>query len=541
MERKNDRTFFMGSTSCYLKQPPAPTGGRLKSELNSLGLSAGGAEEVDGLVGQRLGLVKEIVRQRRVVGALAVFHEHKVPIKLGVAGQGADLIELRLADLAAFDRGGQLLGQELELIADGIRTRLDALLGLVHLGDEVDVALGALVLDQLGVIERADEVVAAVGHAVVLGRGGHMAVGAGVGRAVLAALAEIGLEFGVLHLDLLDAGARVGIVGKDLAVGEVRPVVEEGQHRRRIHALDGVVGDLGLLGDRVEVILVVALAAGHVRRVDAVEVVAERVDPVGVGHRDLARGVGMAVIAADALDDVLLHVGPGVLIGLDALFVDHVGEVRGLAGPAVGQRVGTSGLLDVDDVIVVAPGAAVAEGEAIGLIERGEHRVLLEIVDDLRALARHVPALIDLGVLLGPVGGVEHRDAGVRLDLGGDLLDLDDRAAEVGRIEPAASESVEDGGLDTVGRERRAGDGVDLQTLGVVDDLGQGQNRLGADALGLFILEDLDLIDVIVRRGDLDSDVGVAAHGRAGQRQRAGGHLAVSDAGLPPGSAGDGI
>ena len=533
--------FFHEQHFLLLKTAARPNGRAAESDLNSVGFSAGGTEEVDGLVGQRFGLVKEIVRQLRVVGALAVFHKHKVPIELGVAGKGTNLVELGLADLAAFDRGGQLLGQELELIADGVSTRLDALLGLTDLGDEIDVALGALVLDQLGVVERADEVMAAVGHAVVLGRGRHMAVGAGVGRAVLAALAEIGLKLRVLHLDLLDAGARIGIVGKDLAVGEVRAVVEEGQHCRRIHALDRVVGDLGLLGDRVEVILVVALAAGHVRGVDAVEVVAERVDPVGVGHRDLTRGVGVAVIAADALDDVLLHVGPGVLIGLDALFVDHVGEVRGLAGPAVGQRVGTAGLLDVDDIIVMASCAAVAEGEAIGLIERGEHRVLLEIIDDLRALARHVPALVDLGVFFGPVGGVEHRDAGVRLDLGGDLLDLDDRAAEVGRIEPAALECVEDCGLDAVGRKRRAGNRVDLQALGVVDDLGQGQNRLGADALGLFILEDLDLVDVVVRRGDLDGDVGVAAHGRSCQRQGAGGHLAVGDAGLPPRSAGNGI
>ena len=42
-------------------------------------------------------------------------------------------------------------------------------------------------------------------------------------------------------------------------------------------------------------------------------------------------------------------------------------------------------------------------------------------------------------------------------------------------------------------------------------------------------------------RSGAGSDVGVAAPGRAGQRQRAGGYLAVSDAGLPPRSAGDGI
>ena len=46
---------------------------------------------------------------------------------------------------------------------------------------------------------------------------------------------------------------------------------------------------------------------------------------------------------------------------------------------------------------------------------------------------------------------MEDRDAGMGLDLGGDLLDLDQRAAEVGRIQSAASERIDHGGLDAFG------------------------------------------------------------------------------------------
>ena len=475
------------------------------------------------------------------MGALAVFHEDEVPIELGVAGKLADLAELGLADLALFHGVGQLFGQELQLIADGVGARLDLFLGRANLGNQILVALGALVLDQLRVVQRADQVMAAIGHAVGLGLGGHMAVGAGVGGAVLAALAQIGLELGVLDLDLLHAGAEVGVIHEHVAVGEVGAVVEESQHRGRVHALDGVVGDPGFLGDGVEVILVVALAAGHVGGVHAVEVAAQGVDPVGMGHGDGAGGIGVAVVAADALDDVLLHVGPGVLVGLHALLVDHVGEVRRLAGPAVGHRVRPSGLLDVDHVVVMASGAAVAEGEAVGLIQRGQHRVLLQIVHDLVALAGHVPALVDLRVFLGPVGGVQYRDARVGLHLRGDLLNLDQRAAEVGGVQSAALEGVEHGGLDAVGRQRGAGDGVHLQTLRVIDRLGHGQDGARADALGLLVLDDLDLVDMVVGGGDLHGDVAVAAHGGARQMQGAGGHLAVGHAGLPSGRAGGGV
>ena len=64
-----------------------------------------------------------------------------------------------------------------------------------------------------------------VGLALGVLSGTHVAIGTAVCVAVLAALAKEGLHLGVLNLDLLNAGAGVGVVYKGLAVGEVGAVV----------------------------------------------------------------------------------------------------------------------------------------------------------------------------------------------------------------------------------------------------------------------------------------------------------------------------
>ena len=46
---------------------------------------------------------------------------------------------------------------------------------------------------------------------------------------------------------------------------------------------------------------------------------------------------------------------------------------------------------------------------------------------------------------------------------------------------------------------------------------------------------------MVVCRRQLNGDIAVAAHGRTGELQRAGRHLAVGNAGLPAGSAGNGV
>ena len=400
------------------------------------------------------------------------------------------------------------------------------------------MALRAGLFDQIGVVQRADEVVAAVLRPVLGHRVGHVAVGAGEVVRVLAARAEEGLELGVLHLDLFDAGARVGPVGEGLAVGEVGRVVEEGQHLIGRHARETVVGDRGRLGVGGEVIFVVALAAGEVRARDAVKVLAERVDPVGVGDDDLLGRVGVAVVAADGLGDLGLNVRPALLVGGNALLVHHDGEIRGLAGPAIGERMGPSGGFDVLHVVVVAAGAAVVDGKAVALVERAEHGIDLKVVVDVVALAGHQPGVVLVGVLLGPVRGMHDRDAGIGHNPGGHL----DRrrggnifSAEAVRGQAAALHGVENGRLDGVGTERRARDGVDLKALRIVDHAGELVDGDAADPVGLGMGDDVDLVDLVLVGDDLDLDGAVAARGRAAQMLGGGGDVprAGADGGGP--------
>ena len=164
----------------------------------------------------------------------------------------------------------------------------------------------------------------------------------------------------------------------------------------------------------------------------------------------------MAVVAADALDDTGLHLGPVIFVRLDTFLIDDVGEVRRLAGPAVGHRMRTGRVLDVHNIIVVAARAAVVLGKAVSLVKCAEHGVLLEVIDDLVAFAGHVPGGVDFRILLRPVCGVQNRDAGVRLNLLCDLFDLYDGTAEDSGVEPAVLERIKHSRLDTVGRKRRA-------------------------------------------------------------------------------------
>ena len=260
----------------------------------------------------------------------------------------------------------------------------------------------------------------AVVYRAVLGRQpGHVAVGTGEERGVRAPRAEIGLKLGVLHLDLLNAGAGVGPVGEGLAGREVRPVVEEGQNRLGSHARQTAVRDGGRLGVGREIILVVALTAGEIRSGDLVKVLAHRVDPVGVGHGDLTWRVRVTGVAGNALDDLRLYLGPILLVRLDALLVHHVGEVGRLAGPAVGEGMRTAGGLNVLHVVEVAAGGAVVDGKAVALVQRAQIGVLLQIIHDLVVLAVLEPGLILERIRVFPVLGVQYDHTGLRLDLVG--------------------------------------------------------------------------------------------------------------------------
>ena len=246
---------------------------------------------------------------------------------------------------------------------------------------------------------------------------GHVAVRAGEEGGMLAARAEISFKLGMLHLDHLDAGAGVGPVGESLAGGEIGTVVEVGQHCLRGHALQTVVRDGCRLGLGLKVVLVVALAAGEICGCDLVKVLADRVDPVGVGHGDLAGSVRVAAVAADAFRDLGLHFRPVLLVGFDALFIHHVGKVGCLAGPAVGQRVRPSGSLDVLDIVEVAAGGAIVDGKAVALIQGAEIRILFQVIYDLIVLTVLKPGFILIGELFFPIRGMHDGDAGFGLYL----------------------------------------------------------------------------------------------------------------------------
>ena len=130
----------------------------------------------------------------------------------------------------------------------------------------------------------------------------------------------------------------------------------------------------------------------------------------------------MAGIAADAFAHELAHVVEGILIDLRSDFVHEIGEVRRLAGPALGHRMGTSGLQDVVHVIEVASGTAVELGEAVGLIQRDKLRIFLQVIRNLVIFLILHEAGIDLRIVLLPVRGVQDRDPRHGLHLFGDAL-----------------------------------------------------------------------------------------------------------------------
>ena len=124
----------------------------------------------------------------------------------------------------------------------------------------------------------------------------------------------------------------------------------------------------------------------------------------------------------------------------------------------------------------------------------------------------------------------DHNDVAAELNVG--LFDrggVGDRALEYGRIESAALKGVEHRGLDRVGGDGRAGDGVDQQTLVFVDRHRELFDGDGADALGLLMVQDADLINAFGVRDDLDLDRAVSALGGAGQRQRIVGDVGSAD------------
>lgn len=148
--------------------------------------------------------------------SLAVFNHHEIPVELRVAlkllqlgkllGRSRDIglclvRSLHGGDLVSVLRS-DLVGHVLDLLADRGHALFLAGLDVLDLLLQVVVALAAVVLDELLVLERAHPVMRRV-LAVRALSGSHVAVGAAVAglghRGLLAAVH--GLELGMLNLD----------------------------------------------------------------------------------------------------------------------------------------------------------------------------------------------------------------------------------------------------------------------------------------------------------------------------------------------------
>ena len=229
-----------------------------------------------------------------------------------------------------------------------------------------------------------------------------------------AARTHVGFKFGMLHLDLPHAGAGVHIVGKDLAVDLSMVVVI--QNGVRIHSSQTGIGQRCGLGCGVEVILHMALRAGKGCRVHILKLLTQSIRKIGVGNHQLVAGVGVAVVAADGLVDLSQHVLKGQPVGGIAHFVDHGGEVRGLAAEAVRQRVRPPGGGHVLHGVGVATGAAVELGEGHSLVNHADHGVILRVVVHLGVFTVGKVGRVDFRVGFRPVLRGHDSNAGAGLD-----------------------------------------------------------------------------------------------------------------------------
>ena len=189
-----------------------------------------------------------------------------------------------------------------------------------------------------------------------------------------------------------------------------------------MHALQIEARQTGHARAGIEVVFHMALSAGQIRRRDLFKVRSQRVDHIGVGHRDLAGFIGMAGIAADPFAHKFAHVVEGVLINLRSDLIHEIREVRRLAGPALGHCMRAAGFQDVVHVIEMSPGTAVELGKTIGFIQCDKLGVFLQVIRNLVVFLVLHKTGVDFGIVLLPVSGMQDRNARHRLYLFGDTL-----------------------------------------------------------------------------------------------------------------------
>ena len=260
-------------------------------------------------------------------------------------------------------------------------------------------------------LERARPGVAHIAFAGIVDGLLHVAVCAGEDRRVHAARAHVGFKLGVLHLDLRHAGARIGVVRK-------AHLVVVGEDGVGVHGGLAAVGQRHGLGLGVKVVFHMALRAGGGLCVQRREILAHGVGKIGVGDDELAAGIGVAVVAADALVDLGEHVLKGNGIRAHALVVHLGGEIGRFAGEAVGQLVRTACAGHILHRVVMAARTVVVLVEGHSLVHGGDHRVFLHMIHRGVVLRVLEVGGIHIGIGLRPAFRADHRDPRSRLGHG---------------------------------------------------------------------------------------------------------------------------
>ena len=162
-----------------------------------------------------------------------------------------------------------------------------------------------------------------------------------------------------------------------------------GQDRFRRHLFLAGIGHHGFVLVRSKIVLDVALAAVQCFWIDGGNIFPQRLVHIAVGDDNLAVVsfvVPVAGIAGNRLRHLAHHFVKGEAVHAHALFVHHFGEVRRLAGDALGLIMGAGRLGYIFQCIRVAARGFVILGKSVSLIDIDQIRIHLKIVFSLAVL-----------------------------------------------------------------------------------------------------------------------------------------------------------
>ena len=143
------------------------------------------------------------------MSAFTVFHEDEVPVELCAAKNIADGVQFFFGVAAAGNRVSQFVVEGFQLVSNLRFPCHYACLDRADLSFQIRMAFRTGILDQVFIVQRADEIMGFVYRAVFCHSIAHMTVRTGELVAVDTALAEVGLKFRMLDFDLFDSGGLV--------------------------------------------------------------------------------------------------------------------------------------------------------------------------------------------------------------------------------------------------------------------------------------------------------------------------------------------